>query len=123
MPSLSIAFGTLLILIGLIGYINGVMTNHASVTALIPAFFGIVLLLLGVVARMREHLRKHLMHAAAALALLGFILTAGRLLSKLGDLTFSAAVASQVAMALVCLLYVILSIKSFADARRNRQSV
>ena len=123
MPSLSIAFGTLLILIGLIGYINGVMTHHASITALIPAFFGLVLVVLGVVARMREHLRKHLMHAAAALTLLGFILTAGRLLSKLGDLTFSAAVASQVAMALVCLLYVILSIKSFADARRNRQSV
>jgi len=123
MPSISIACGTLLILIGVIGYINGVMTNHASITALIPAFFGIVLVLLGVVSRMRENLRKHLMHAAVVIALLGFIMPAGRLIANLGNLTYSAAVASQVSMALVCLLFVILGIKSFADARRNRQSV
>ena len=39
MPSTAIACGTLLVLIGILGYVNGVMTNHASVTALIPAFF------------------------------------------------------------------------------------
>ena len=120
MPSTSIACGTLLILIGILGYVNGMMTNHASVTALIPAFFGIVLLLLGVFARMKENLRKHLMHAAVLIALLGFILTAGRLISKLSELSYSAAVVSQVSMALVCLLFVILAVKSFADARRNR---
>ena len=122
MPFTSIACGTLLILIGVIGYINGVMSNYASITALIPAFFGVVLILLGVVARMRENLRKHLMHAAVVIALLGFILTAGRLVSKLGELTFSAAVVSQALMALVCLLFVILGVRSFAAARRNRQS-
>jgi drug/metabolite transporter (DMT)-like permease len=119
MPSTSIACGTLLVLIGILGYINGVMTNHASVTALIPAFFGIVLILLGVFARMREGLRKHLMHAAVIVALLGFLATAGRLVSKMSELTYSAAVVSQVSMALVCLLFVILAVKSFIDARRN----
>ena len=122
MPSTSIACGVLLILIGILGYVNGVMTNHASLTALIPAAFGVVLLLLGVVARMKENLRKHLMHAAVVIALLGFILTAGRLLSKLSELSYSAAVVSQVSMALVCLLFVILAIKSFADARRKREA-
>ena len=119
MPSTSIACGTLLVLIGILGYVNGVMTNHASLTALIPAAFGVVLILLGVFARVREGLRKHLMHAAAIVALLGFIMTAGRLLSRLGELSYSAAVVSQVSMALVCLLFVILAIKSFADARRR----
>ena len=123
MPSTSIACGTLLILIGILGYINGVMTGHASVTALIPAMFGIVLLLLGVFARKSEGMRKHLMHAAVIVALLGFIATAGRLVSKIGELTYSAAVVSQVSMALVCLLFVILGVKSFADARRNSKSV
>ena len=123
MPSTSIACGTLLLLIGILGYVNGVMTNHASLTALIPAAFGIVLVLLGVFARMREGLRKHLMHVAVVIALLGFILTAGRLLSKLGELSYSAAVVSQVSMALVCLLFVILAIKSFADARRKKEPV
>ncbi len=123
MPSTSIACGTLLVLIGILGYVNGVMTNHASFTALIPAVVGIVLVLLGVIARKNEGLRKHLMHAAVVVALLGFIATAGRLISKLGELTYSAAVVSQVSMALVCLLFVILAIKSFADARRRNEPV
>lgn len=122
MPSISIACGTLLMLIGAIGYINGAMTDRASITALIPAFFGIALVLLGVFARMRDSMRKHLMHVAVLIALLGFIFPAGRLISNLGSLTYSAAVVSQVSMALVCLLFVILGIKSFTDARRNRQS-
>ena len=121
MPSTAIACGTLLVLIGILGYINGVMTNHASMTALIPAAVGVVLLLLGIFARMREGLRKHLMHAAVIVALLGFIASAGRLFSRLGDLTYNAAVVSQVSMALVCLLFVILAIKSFADARRKTE--
>src|SRR5688572_30910015 len=108
MPSTSIACGTLLVLIGILGYINGVTTNHASVTALIPAFFGIVLLLLGILARKSEGLRKHLMHVAVIVALIGFLASAGRLLSKLGELSYNAAVVSQVSMALVCLLFVIL---------------
>lgn len=122
MPSTAIACGTLLVLIGILGYVNGVMTNHASVTALIPAFFGIVLILLGVFARMREGLRRHLMHAAVIVALLGFLATAGRLLSKMSELTYSAAVVSQVSMALVCLLFVILAVKSFIDARRSNEA-
>jgi hypothetical protein len=119
MPSTAIACGTLLVLIGILGYVNGVMTNHASLTALIPAAVGVVLLLLGVFARMNEGLRKHLMHAAVLVALLGFVASAGRLVSKLSDLTYNAALVSQVSMALVCLLFVILAIKSFVDARRR----
>jgi len=119
MPSTAIACGTLLVLIGILGYINGVMANHESFTALIPAFVGIVLLLLGIFARKNEGLRKHLMHAAVLIALLGFLASAGRLVSKLGSLSYNAAVVSQVSMALVCLLFVILAVKSFIDARRT----
>ena len=120
MPSTAIGLGVLQILIGIVGYIYGMMNGNASITALIPAFFGIVLAGLGFAARAKENLRKHLMHAALVVALLGFILPAGRLISRIGDLTLSAAVLSQIAMAAVCLLFVILGIKSFADARRNR---
>jgi hypothetical protein len=119
MPLTAIVCGILLILIGIIGYSNAVITDRASVTALIPAFFGIVLGLLGIVARAKENLRKHLMHAAVVVALLGFIATAVRLVSKLSELSYSTAVLSQVSMALVCLLFMILAIKSFADARRK----
>ena len=112
-----------MILIGILGYVNGVMTNHESKTALIPAVFGLILLLLGVFARMRENLRKHLMHAAVLVALVGFLASAGRLVSKLGELSYNAAVVSQVSMALVCLLFVILAVKSFVDARRQNAAI
>ncbi len=122
MPSTSIACGVLLLLIGIVGYVNGMLTERSSVTALIPAFFGIVMIGLGVGARMKENLRKHLMHAAIAVALLGFIATSGRFVSK-GDWTYSAVNVSTVSTALVCLLFVILAIKSFADARRRDGTV
>lgn len=119
MPKTSIIFGSLLVLIGLIGYCYGLMTGHASPTALIPAAFGLVLAILGLAARSNEGMRKHLMHAAVLVTLLGFIMTAGRLLMKLNELTFGAAVVSQISTAVVCLLFVILSVRSFIDARRN----
>lgn len=106
-------------IIGVIGYLYGMNSGTASITALIPAFFGVVLAILGFVARGSEALRKHLMHAAVVIALIGFILTAGRLVSKFSELTMSAAVLSQIAMSVVCLIFVILAIRSFAAARRK----
>jgi hypothetical protein len=59
------------------------------------------------------------MHAAVIVALLGFLLPLGRLLSKLSDLTLSAAVISQAAMSLVCLIFVVLAVRSFIAARAS----
>src|SRR4051812_16641373 len=122
MPGTTIICGVLLIAIGVAGYVYGLMGEHASITALIPAFFGIVLIALGAIAQASEGMRKHLMHAAMTVALLGFILTAGRLLMKIADLSMSAAVLSQMAMAVVCLGLVLLGIRSFTAARRERTS-
>lgn len=117
MPFTAVIFGVILIVVGVAGYVHGMMNEKASITALIPAFFGVVLAGLGAAANASEGLRKHLMHAAVTVALIGFILTAGRLASKFSELTMSAAVISQIAMASVCLIYVILSVRSFIAAR------
>ncbi|MBX7053875.1 MAG: hypothetical protein K1X36_02890 [Pyrinomonadaceae bacterium] len=117
MPFTAVIFGVILIVVGVAGYVHGMMNEKASITALIPAFFGVVLAALGAAANASEGLRKHLMHAAVTVALIGFILTAGRLASKFSELTMSAAVISQIAMASICLIYVILSIRSFIAAR------
>ena len=109
-------------MIGVVGYGYGMSADRASITALIPAFFGLVLVVLGALSKMNEGLRKHLMHAAVALALLGFILTAGRVLMKLSEITLSAAVVSQISMAAVCLIFVLLGVRSFAAARRERDA-
>jgi hypothetical protein len=119
MPTITIVSGILLTLIGIVGYVYGMMNDKASLTALIPFAFGSVLEALGFIARAKEGLRKHLMHAAVVIAFVGFIMTAGRLLMKVSELTMSPAVISQLAMAVVCLVLVIFAIKSFANARRG----
>ena len=124
MPSISIACGILLILIAIIGYAYGAATGTASLTALIPAIFGVLLAVFGYAAKVRENLRKHLMHAALLVALLGFLATASSFLQIPalfeGVSERPAAVSARFAMALICLLFLILGIKSFVDARRNR---
>lgn len=119
MPNTSIWTGRLLTLLGIAGYGYGIYVDNASLTALIPAVFGIILMVLGHLAIAKESLRKHLMHAAVVIGLLGFILPAGRLMSKFSSLTMSAAVISQAAMALVCLIFVVLAIRSFIAARQS----
>ena len=112
--------GGLLIIIGIVGYVYGLGIGHASLTALIPSAFGVVLAVLGIVGRLKEGMRKHLMHIAVLLALLGFLLPTGRMLSSYNTLTFSAAVIAQTAMALTCLVFVVLSVRSFVEASRTR---
>jgi hypothetical protein len=119
MPSTSIYSGGLLILLGIFGYGYGLTTEKASVTALIPAFFGILMVIFGLIANSKENLRKHLMHASVLVALLGFLASGGRLLSKFSDISVTMAYVSQILMALICLIFVILSVNSFIAARKS----
>lgn len=119
MPSAAVWTGRILILIGILGYAYGLYSGKASFTALIPAVFGIVIIALGHFSQARESISKHLMHAAMLVGLLGFVLPAGRLLSKFSELSFSAAVISQAAMALVCLIFVLMGVRSFIQARQK----
>ncbi|MEO7658997.1 MAG: hypothetical protein ABIV48_05225 [Pyrinomonadaceae bacterium] len=120
MPIAAIVCGMLLTFIGIAGYVYGTMNGNPSLTALIPFAFGTVLEALGFVARAKEDLRKHLMHGAVVIALLGFIMTAGRLMMTFNTLSLTPAVLSQAGMALVCLIFVVLAIRSFSAARQNR---
>ena len=119
MPFTAIIFGILLVLTGIVGYIHGVLNDKASLTAFIPAVFGVLIIVFGAVAQMRESLRKHMMHGAVVVGLLGFLIPAGRLASKYSEFTLSAAVVSQLVMALLCLVFVLLCVRSFIAARRN----
>ena len=119
MTIVGIYCGVVLILIGLAGYLYGINTGHASPTALIPAAFGLVIGILSLIGWAKENLRKHMMHVAVLFGLLGFILPVGRLLVKYDTFTLGAATISQIAMAVVCLIFVILAVNSFIGARRN----
>jgi fluoride ion exporter CrcB/FEX len=123
MPTTAIMFGGLLILVGIIGYGYGIMNENASLTALIPAIFGLLLAILGYAAKAKENLRKHLMHAAVVVALLGLLGTISSFLKLpalfAGTAERPAAVAAQFATAVICLIFIILAVKSFIDARKN----
>ncbi len=122
MAKLSITYGVIFILMGLISYFG---ISSESVTALIPAFFGIPMLILGWLA-LNEKYRKHSMHGAAVLMLLGFFGTVGGLIKffkMLGGIQpeRQAAVTVQAIMALMCIVFLIFAVKSFIDARKNRK--
>jgi hypothetical protein len=120
-PALTIAFGGLLILLGVAGYF---LTGRQSLTAMIPAIPGALFVLLGVVAR-NPGARKHAMHVAAALALVaGLAMIPGliKFVRMLGgaEMERPAAVRSQAILCVLCLAFVALCVRSFVAARRSR---
>ena len=122
MAKISLTFGVIFILMGLISYFG---ISSESITALIPAFFGIPMLILGWLGLNEKYL-KHTMHIAAILMLLGFFGTIGGLikfLKMLGGVQPErpAAVKVQAIMALMCLIFLVLAVKSFIDTRKNRK--
>ena len=119
MPRIIFIFATIFVLLGVGAYLA---TGAQSWTALIPAILGLLLALAGGFSLKSL---KHGGHAAATVGLLGF-LGSLRGLTKLpallsgAPLERPAAVATQSVMAILCLVFVALCVKSFIDARRGR---
>lgn len=112
-----------MIVLGLAGY---VLTGMQSWTALIPCFFGVLIGASGLLALAKPDLRKHAMHAAAGVALIGLAGT-GRAATAIGTVFDGTAkrpeaVVAQTAMAVLCVVFLALCIKSFIDARRARNA-
>ena len=124
MPNVTLFFGGLLTLLGLVGYFGG-DPDQRSMTALIPAFVGGPILLCGLIAQ-SEKLRKHAMHVAAMLGLLGALAAGGRGASKLGTLTDpdapKRATVFVLLMAAICLVYFMICLNSFLAARKARKA-
>ena len=124
MAKVTIVFGLVLILLGAIGFFG---TGSAHPTALIPAYFGIALTICGVLANSPSDKRRMLvMHIAVTIGLLGFLGSGIMAIVETmkahgGPLAHPAAVESQAAMALICLIYVGLCVRSFIAARRSRK--
>ncbi|MEX1010639.1 MAG: hypothetical protein WDZ29_01115 [Balneolaceae bacterium] len=121
MPKLTQALGYFLIVLGVAAYF---LTGMESVTALIPAFFGLVFAGLGYLATTNEAMRKHAMHAALLLAILGLAGSFGGLVQLLGalgggEVERPAAAIAQSLMAISCLSFLIMGIKSFIAARKG----
>ncbi len=118
MPSISVVFGILLNIVGLVGFFG---TGAAHPTALIPCALGILLIICGLLAR-NEKIRIHVMHVAVLVGLLGFGATVSSyglifavLKQTAGEKTNSSI--AKMATALLCGLFVARCIQSFVEAR------
>jgi len=124
MAKVTIGFGIVLILLGAIGFFG---TGSTHPTALIPAYWGIALTICGVLANSPSDKRRMLvMHIAVTVGLLGFLGSGVMAIIETvkahgGPLAHPAAVESQAAMAVICLVYVGLCVRSFIAARRGRK--
>ena len=122
MAPITLLFALAYILLGLGGF---VLTGSVHKTALIPCAFGILFVLFGLLA-FKEKLRKHAMHAAVLIALLAFVGTAKSLahLPELfnGTAEKPASIITQSLNAGFSILYIILAVRSFIQARRARLS-
>ena len=121
----TIVIALLLIGLGLYGYSQAEPkegTDKKSPTAMIPAFFGAPILLCGILA-LDEKKRKHAMHAAATVGLLGF-LGAASMAPKAYSVGGVSSLKFQVqgGMALLCLVFVGLCVRSFIMARKEMQA-
>jgi len=126
MAKVTYVFGVLLILVGLVGYFG---TGSVHPTALIPVWFGLALVVGGFLAvSPSEGRRKLFMHINVTVGLVGFIGAIASALHGYGHARSLGidpdykALAAQLAMAVLLLIYVNLCVRSFIQARRSRQA-
>ena len=123
MAKVTLVFAVLLIALGLVGYMG---TGSLHPTALIPAWIGIALGLGGLLAiSPSEKRRKIFMHINVTIALLGVIGTGAEIIrSSVANLAADKApnlwaLYSKLTLELLLLVYVLLCVRSFINARRS----
>ncbi len=123
MAKVTLIFAGLLIALGLVGYVGTGSQHH---TALIPAGFGVLLGIFGGLAiSPSEARRKLFMHVNVTIGLIAFLGGAAEGVrgyvhaSSAGLQPDMIALASKLTMAGLMLIYVILCVRSFIEARRS----
>lgn len=121
MAKMTLVFALLMVALGLAGYLG---SGHQHPTALIPFWWGLALGVFGILAiSPKESRRKLFMHVNVTIGLLGFI---GGLVEGIrgwgkptpGTYIISAETA-KLWMAALMLIYVLLCVRSFINARKQ----
>ncbi|HEX4310994.1 MAG TPA: hypothetical protein VHZ25_13260 [Acidobacteriaceae bacterium] len=120
MAKVTILFGLLLIVLGVVGYVG---TGWKAPTALIPMYIGIVFTILGFLARKGSQKKRMLvMHIAVTLGVLAFLGTAKSIwdfiqMERGAAILRPIAVEDKAVMSVMMLIYVLLCVRSFIKAR------
>lgn len=121
MAKLTMVFGVLLVVVSL-GF--WVAMGSVDSAALHPAGLGVLLVLCGALANTENSKRRMLwMHLAVTVGLVGFLITGVRAVIQVVKGTTAvnpAAFEERAMVALICLLFVALCVRSFISARRSR---
>ena len=115
MYRVTILFGVLLVITGIVGFYQ---TGAKHMTALIPAFIGIPLFVCGIIAA-KEAMRMMAMHIAILIGLIGFIGAAATLFKANQEM---AAIISKAITSVLCATFVGLCVRSFIQARKSREA-
>ena len=115
MPMIAMLQGFLLIVIGLLFYLDS-----SEYTALIPAIIGLGFLIPGYLAFSNESMKMHAMHATAVFALIG---TLGGLMALPDAIAgnFDRPTIASLVLLIICGEYMFFSIMSFRAARIKRE--
>ena len=126
MAKLTIALGVVLILVAVLGFVT---TGSSHPNALIPGGVGLLFILFGALANSQDPRKRMLwMHIAVTVALVMFLFTIKAdidviRLSHGASFPHPIAIEEKAATSLLCLLFVLLCIRSFIAARRQRIAV
>ncbi len=125
MAKLTIGFGVLLILLSAVAYTQLGQHSH-GIHSLIPGAFGLLLVIFGALANTPVAKKRMLfMHIAVTVGLLGFLGTIPGIVGVIkmatgGFVARPDAAKVQAIMGTICLVYVLLCVRSFIAARRAR---
>lgn len=110
-----------MVLVGVVGWMAAGATAAAKTAIIIPSAFGGLLILCGLIGAKFPGANKHVMHVAALVALLG---TGGGLgmaiKGLLGDPNWRK-IGTQGSLGILCLVFLVLCVRSFIQARAARK--
>jgi hypothetical protein len=123
MPKLTFITGAVLVVVGLGGYLFSLANETDHWTALIPSLVGLLLLVSGAIAMKNLMVGVHIALVLALIGALGMLMP----LASLGDLFAGeaerpAAVLSALISLIVLVVYLILGVRSFIQARRWKKA-
>lgn len=119
MPRITISFGAILIILGIIAYFA---TGMVSWTALIPSILGAVIAIFGAIGIKQPKIGIHIALVVAILGILGTfrnVLQLGEVFA--GTAERPAAVIVSTITFVLLVIYLVLGIRSFMSARRWKE--
>lgn len=119
MPKLTFITGSILVVVGVAGYLVSLATDTAHWTAFIPSIIGVLLLVSGAIAAKNLMAGIHIALVVALLGALGMIMPLQNLGALFaGEAERPGAVISALISVIVLVVYLILGVRSFVQARR-----